>query len=72
MMFLLSQVSYIGTDSQNYAIQKANIDSSVNSSYTWIGLTQGQYQFSVVAFTSKGPGDIDSVKVSTVPSKLII
>ena len=71
-MFLLSQVSYIGTDSQNYAIQKANIDSSVNSSYTWISLIQGQYQFSVVAFTSKGPGEDDSVNVITVNSKLIM
>ena len=65
-------MSYIGTDSQNYAIQKANIDSSVNSSYTWIGLIQGQYQFSVVAFTSKGPGEVDSVNVITVNSKLIM
>ena len=62
----------IGTDSQNYTLQTADIDSSINSSHTWIGLTRDQYQFSVVAFTSKGPGDIDSVKVSTVPSKLII
>ena len=72
MMFLLSQVSYISTNSQNYILQTVDRDSSINSSYTWIGLTQGQYQFSVVAFTSKGPGDVNSVDVSTIPSKLII
>ena len=74
MMFLMSQVFYIriGTDSQNYTLQTTDRDSSINSSHTWIGLIRGQYQFSVVAFNSKGPGDIDSVKVSTVPSKLII
>ena len=69
---LLSQVSYISTNSQNYTLQTVDIDSSVNSSYTWIGLIQGQYQFSVVAFTSKGPGEDDSVNVITVNSKLII
>ena len=71
MMFLLLQVSYISTDSQNYITQTANIDSSVDSSHTWIGLTRGQYQFSVVAFTSKGPGEVNSIGISTVPSKLI-
>ena len=31
----------------------------MNSSYTWPrnNLIQGEYQFSVVAFTSKGPGE---------------
>ena len=62
----------IGTDTQNYTLQTVDLDSSIDSSLTLIGLTRGQYQFSVVAFTSEGPGDIDSVKVSTVPSKLII
>ena len=67
-------MSYIrlGTDTQDYAIQTTDIDCSIDSSFTWFGLTRGLYQFSVVAFTSKGPGDINSVNVSTVPSKLII
>ena len=65
-------MSYISGDSQDYAIETADVDSCIYSSYTWIGLTQGQYQFSVVAFTSKGSGDINSVNVSIVPSKLII
>ena len=65
-------MSYIGIDSQDNIIQTASIGSNINSSHVWIGLTQGQYQFSVVAFTSKGPGEDDSVNVFTVPSKLII
>ena len=35
---------------------------------------QGEYQFSVVAYTSKGPGETASLMISTLPdnSKLII
>ena len=65
-------MSYISIDSQNCIIQTENIGSNIDSSHVWIGLTQGQYQFSVVAFTSQGPGEDDSVNVFTVPSKLIM
>ena len=34
-----------------------------SSSYTWTDLTQGQYQFSVVAYTSKGSGETASLMI---------
>ena len=48
------------------------MSSSIGSSHTWTGLIRGEYLFSVVAFTDKGgPGEANSVNVSTVPSKFI-
>ena len=35
-----------------------------SSSYTWTDLTQGHYQFNVVAFTSKGSGEAASLMIS--------
>ena len=66
-------MSYILTNSQVYnsIVQPAD-RSSIESSYTWSVLIQGTYQFSVVAFTSVGPGDADSVMVSISSSKLIL
>ena len=47
---------------------------SIESSYTWDNLIQGEYQFSVVAFTDKGPGEAASLTLSTLPNngKLIM
>ena len=47
---------------------------SIESSYTWDNLIQGEYQFSVVAFTDKGPGKAASLTLSTLPynGKLIM
>ena len=74
------QVSYITTNSQHEVfydhtiLQVDNTCSSIELSYTWNNLIQGEYQFSVVAFTSKGPGEAASLILSTLPSdgKLIL
>ena len=41
-------------------------------SYTWSGLIQGRYQFSVVAFTGVGPGEAANLTQPITFSKLII
>ena len=55
------QVSYTGTNSKGEIVSDSivQISSSINSSYTWpwSNLIQGEYQFSVVAFTHEGPGE---------------
>ena len=73
-------MSYTATNSQrevfyDYAILKVdNTCSSIEPSYTWSNLIQGNYQFSVVAFTSKGPGEAANLMLSTLPNngKLIL
>ena len=48
-------------------------NNNTESLYTWTNLVyQGEYQFSVVAFTSQGPGDADSLIVDTQGSKLFV
>ena len=37
-------------------------------SYTWSGLIQGRHQFSVIAFTRVGPGEVASLMLSTLPN----
>ena len=64
-------MSYIATSTQhemfyNFTIlQVDNTCSSIESSYTWSNLIQGEYQFSVVPFTSKGPGEAANLTLST-------
>ena len=71
-------MSYIATNSQHEIvytiIQVDNTCSSIESSYTWSNLIQDEYQFSVIAFTSKGPGEAASLTLSTLPNngKLIL
>ena len=70
-MFL--QVSYIGTNSQGEIFNDHDIrqaDNSSSSIYTWTGLMPGDYEFSVIAFTSRGPGDPAVIPVEL--GKLII
>ena len=68
------QVSYIATNAQheifyNYTIiQVDNTCSSIESSYTWNNLIQGEYQFTVITFTSKGPGEPANITLSTLPN----
>ena len=67
----MSQVFYSAIDLQgelayNSAFLQTDINSDVDSSYTWSNLIQGRYQFSVVAFTSKGPGKAASFMLSVV------
>ena len=64
-------MSYITTNSQhgvlyNYTILQVDntCSCSIESSYTWSNLIQGDYQFTVVAFTSKGPGEASSLLLS--------
>ena len=71
---LMSQVSYNAVGLQGeivYDYVVLQVDDSCNccveSSYTWGNLIQGEYQFSVVAFTSKGPGEAANVTLSTLP-----
>ena len=71
---------YIGTNPKGEIIYDSiilpvnNICSSTESSYTWTNLTQGEYEFSVIAYTSKGSGKAASLMISTLPNygKLII
>ena len=73
-------MSYIAANSQHeisydYTIlQVDNSCSSIESSYAWSNLIQGEYQFSVVAFTSRGPGEAANLTLSTLPNngKLIL
>ena len=69
----MSQVSYsvVGLQSEtfyNNSILKVDNSGSycMESSYTWSNLIQGEYQFSVVAFTSKGPGEAANLMLSTL------
>ena len=74
------QVSYIATNSQheifynNTIIQVDNTCSGIESSYTWSNLAQGEYQFSVIAYTNKGPGEPANLTLSSLPNdgKLIL
>ena len=67
-------MSYIATNPQheifcNYTIlQVDNSSCSIESSYTWSNLIRAEYQFSVVAFTSKGPGEAANLTLSTLPN----
>ena len=68
-------MSYIDTNSEgsNSDIQNVGINSCIESSYTWTNLIQSNYQFSVVAFTSKGQGEAAILILdSTLPRKLVI
>ena len=71
----MSQVSYSVVDLQSetfydYSILKVDnsCSCSIESSYTWSNLIQGEYQFSVVAFTSEGPGEAANSILSTIPN----
>ena len=54
------QVSYVIISSQRSDSVIVSADNANTlSSYTWTNLVyQGRYQFSVVAFTSAGPGEV--------------
>ena len=73
-------MSYIATNSRHevfydYTILRVdNSCSSIELSYTWSNLIQGEHQFSVVAFTSRGPGEAANLTLSTLPNngKLIL
>ena len=74
----LPQVSYSVIDFQSETVHNYNIlqlDNScscsicsIESSYTWNNLIQGEYQFRVVAFTSKGSGETANLILSTIPN----
>ena len=71
----MSQVSYsvVGLQSETvYDYNIIQVDDScscdIESSYIWSNLIQGEYQFSVVAFTSEGPGEAASLTLSALPN----
>ena len=69
------QVSYIGTNPQgkitdDSAILTVDSSDSAESFYTWSNLIQGDYQFTVVAFTAQGPGEAASLMLPKLPGKL--
>ena len=71
----IAQASYINTNPQgkitsDSAILTVDSSDSTESSYTWTDLVQGEYQFSVVAFTSKRPGKAASLMLPRLPGKL--
>ena len=46
---------------------------STESSFTWTNLAyRGRYQFSVIAFTSQGPGEAANLQFNTQSGKLLI
>ena len=48
-------------------------NSSAESSYTWTNLIhRGRYQFSVVAFTSQGPGEAANLMLNISRGKLLV
>ena len=49
----------------NHSILNGTGDDNIIS-YTWTGLTQGRYQFSVVASTRVGPGETASLMLSII------
>ena len=57
---------------QSFVILPANISSSTESFYRWLDLIRGSYQFSVVASTNNGSGDVADVMLSTLSGELII
>ena len=61
---------YSGINSQegifhDFIIQEVDSSSSIESSYTWNNLMEGDYQFSVTAFTNQGRGGAASLMLST-------
>ena len=52
----------------NPPILQTDINSSIDLSYTWSNLIRGRYNFSVVAFTSKGPGETATFMLSILPA----
>ena len=61
---------YSGINSQeglfhDFIIQEVDSSSSIESSYTWRNLIEGDYQFSVTAFTNHGRGETASLMLST-------
>ena len=60
----------INSQSSDSDVQLADINSSINSSYTWSNLIrEGRYQFRVVARTSEGPGPAKTLMYDTQRSK---
>ena len=61
-------MSYFATNSQHEIvytiIQVDNTCSSIESSYTWSNIVQGEYQFSVIAYTNKGSGEPANLTLS--------
>ena len=66
---------YVGINSDgkiihNFAIQnihKEDNSSNIRSSYVWTDIIPARHQFSVVALTSKGPGEAATLMLSTLP-----
>ena len=71
-MLIVVQVSYSIVDLQSEIVYDFNIvlpDISSSVEYTWTNLIRRRYQFSVIAFTSKGPGEAASFMLSTLPDQ---
>ena len=52
--------------------QSAN-NNSPESSYTWTNLVyRGRYQFTVIAFTSQGPGEAANLPFDTQSGELLV
>ena len=52
--------------SYNFSILQVDNGGDIILSYTRTDLIQGRYQFSVVAFTRVGPGEVASLMLSTL------
>ena len=52
----------------NFSILRVDNGGDIILSYTWTDLIQGRYQFSVVAFTRVGPGEVANLTLSTLPT----
>ena len=61
---------YSGINSQegifhDFIIQEVDSSSGIEFSYTWNDLMEGDYQFSVIAFTNQGRGEAASLMLSS-------
>ena len=73
-MFYVS-VNSEGKIFQNFTIHnihKEDNSSNIRSSYVWTDLIPTRHRFSVVAFTSKGPGEAATLMLSTLPVKSVV
>ena len=52
----------------NFSILRVDNGGDIILSYTWTDLIQGRYQFSVVAFTRVGLGEVANLTLSTLPT----
>ena len=74
LIFLLLQVSYVNTNGQVPNITVIQVDNGGDStlSFTYNDLSQGTYNFIVVASTANGTGEAANVTRSIIGQLIIV